>query len=96
MPRTKKIEKISIGVPAKAKPTAVPTKGAEHGVASSVAKTPVPKCLRKLFPSSSLILSLFKKLFNQIGKRISKRPNTFRENRLTIITKPMMNQGCWN
>ena len=49
MPRTKKIEKISSGVPAKAKPTAVPTKGAEHGVASSVAKTPVPKCLRKLF-----------------------------------------------
>ena len=37
------IEIISIGPLVKAKPTAVPKKGAEHGVANKVAKAPVQK-----------------------------------------------------
>ena len=43
MPSTENIEIISIGPRVRAKPTAVPTKGAEHGVANKVAKAPVQK-----------------------------------------------------
>jgi len=43
-PRNVKIVKISLGPEDKAKPTAVPTNGAEQGVARSVANTPVKNC----------------------------------------------------
>ena len=43
IPSTENIEIISIGPLVKAKPTAVPKKGAEHGVANKVAKAPVQK-----------------------------------------------------
>ena len=42
-PSVKNIKKMSSVVPAKANPTAVPRKGAEHGVESKVAKTPEKK-----------------------------------------------------
>ena len=47
-PSAKKTANISAIPPAKAKPTAVPKKGAEQGVANSVANAPVAKLPLKL------------------------------------------------
>ena len=55
-PIVRNIDNISIGPWLNAKLSAVPTKGAEQGVARTVANAPVKKCLTlELFCSSKLI-----------------------------------------
>ena len=54
MPSARKMAKISSGPAARAKPIAVPRNGAEHGVASSVAKAPAAKLPMKSRPSPAL------------------------------------------
>ncbi len=93
MPNARKIEKISAGPRANAKPIAVPKNGAEHGVARMVAKTPLANELLALWgflttpPAPPPI---------HAGNRSSNRPHKFAANRVirTVITT--MNNGCWN
>ena len=84
--------KISAGPRDRAKPTAVPRNGAEHGVASSVAKPPERKCparpRTRLAPPPTLA--------SHRGSPTSKNPHRLQANSATIRIMAMRNQDCWN
>ena len=76
----------------KAAVIAVPTKGAEHGVARIVAKKPLKKSLVKLL----LFKFWIDLLFTNWGILNSNKPNKFKENTNKIIAIISKNIGSWN
>ncbi len=75
----------------RAKAIAVPTKGAEHGVASSVANTPVQKA--PITPADGLASET---RFKDRGAVNSKRPKRLPEKRAIIRLIKATNIGSWN
>ena len=93
MPSARKISRICVGPPASAKPTAVPTNGAEHGVASKVANAPMTKLPISPLPSPPAWPA---KLVMVDGSTISKKPQRLQANSATMTATAAMNTGCWN
>ena len=90
-PSARKISHSSCSGAASAKATAVPRKGAEQGVASSVAKMPSQKLPAMPVPPAVAI-----RLTADDGSSTSKTPNRLSEKiNVTAIIKPI-NQGFWN
>ena len=77
-------------LPDKAKPIAVPTNGAEQGVAKIVAKNP----LKKSFPYLYLSKLFQNLLLINCGVLNSKKPNKLMENNKIIDAIKDKNNGC--
>ena len=89
-PRAPKTRKISPVLPAKAKPTAVPTNGAEHGVANKVAKAPCRKCPENPF----ILVDLTLATGMDCGSRKSKNPHKLHVKIVISKVRHIRNQGC--
>ena len=84
-----KIAKISDGPRANAKPTAVPTNGAEQGVANKVANTPVRKASIMGPPDR------FDATFAiELGRPIGSHSKKLAANKTVSTAIPANNQGC--
>ena len=74
----------------RANPTAVPRKGAEQGVASSVANAPSKKLALNVLP-----LPAFSAIWDiRPGSIISYKPHVLAANKVKIITMKVINTGC--
>ena len=73
----------------------VPTKGAEHGVARSVANAPVKKLSDIQFPSDPLLRGATA-VFPTESDLTSRNPNKLQENKVSTITKKIRKIGSWN
>ena len=89
MPRHRKIKKISDGPRANAKPTAVPTNGAEQGVASKVANTPARKA-----SSMGPLARLDAMVAIELGKPIGSHSKKLAANKTVSTAIPARNHGC--
>ena len=76
----------------KAKPIAVPKKGAEQGVLKRTMRMPLKKAPAK--PSLRVAASMRVSVFP--GRKISKAPNRFMANAESKTTIKAMNPGFWN
>ena len=77
--------------PVDTKATAVPKKGAEHGVASSVAKAPSAK-----LPFKPPRFCVARRVVMAEGRLISNRPSRLAVNSAVTITIKLINHGFWN
>ena len=91
-PMKKKIEIDTIECWVKAAVIAVPTKGAEHGVAKTVAKNPLKKSLE--WELELLLIKLMR--FTKLGIWNSNWLNKFIINKKIIEVIIIKKYGCWN